>query len=73
MGSGSCRVVSYNAYDPLDLSLDLFRVLGYFDGRPTAEALETIAAEEGLRLHPDLLRRLVDHGILIPAEDAAGP
>ena len=60
------RVVSYNAYDPLDLPAALVRVLPYFDGRPTVEALESILTEEKIRVAPQAVRQLVDFGILLP-------
>jgi hypothetical protein len=64
---GRYRVTAYSEFDPLLLSESLTRVLRYFDGRPTDEALAAIAKEEGVRLAPSLLRRLVDFGILSAA------
>ncbi len=43
--------------------MDLFP---YFDGRPTAEALQAIEAVDGVRIDPALVRRLIDFAILVP-------
>jgi hypothetical protein len=45
-------------------------MLPYFDGRPTVEALQAIAAKENTILSQDLIRRLVDFGVLIPLEES---
>ena len=58
------RVSGYSGLDPLELPMELLDVLYYFDGRPTAEAVQAIAAERELRITPALVRRLVDFGIL---------
>jgi hypothetical protein len=68
MDAERCRVVSYNGFDPLELSPRLLGVLGYFDGRPTAAALRRLAAQERVKLNEALIRRLVDHGILVACE-----
>jgi hypothetical protein len=64
-GRERVRVVSYSDYDPLELPRLLVDVLPYFDGRPTAEAVRHIRAERHVNVQPDLLRRLVDFGILV--------
>jgi hypothetical protein len=64
-GRERMRVASYSDYDPLELPRLLVDVLPYFDGRPTAEALRRIRAERNVNVQPDLLRRLVDFGILV--------
>jgi hypothetical protein len=61
------RVVGRNPHDPLDLPRALLDLLPRFDGRPTAEVLAALAAD-GIRLSPALLRRLVDFGLLTPAD-----
>lgn len=61
------RVTTYTAFDPLDLPRALFDALRYFDGRPTAQALRRIRAERGIHVQPDLVRRLVDFGVLVAA------
>ena len=64
-GRARVRVVTYSDYDPLELPRLLVDVLPYFDGRPTAEALRRIRTERDVNVQPDLVRRLVDFGILI--------
>jgi hypothetical protein len=44
----------------------VFAALGRFDGRPTASVIAEVAAQGGPVLEPALLRRLVDHEILVP-------
>jgi hypothetical protein len=66
-GRDHVMVATYNPYDPLDLPRILLDALGYFDGRPTAEVLRRLRAERRLNLQPDLVRRLVDFGLLIPS------
>ncbi len=61
------RVSSYSSYDPLDVPAAVMEVLPYFDDRPTDEALAAIEEERGLRLEPDLVRKLVDFGLLVRA------
>ncbi len=68
MGAEQCRVVSYSGYDPMDMSQRLLRVLGYFDGRPTAAARQAILEQEQLKLNDALLRRLVDYGVLVSGD-----
>jgi hypothetical protein len=62
------RVVALPGSEALDLSQRLLSVLGYFDGRPTEEALARIAEERNLRMGKDLLQRLVDFRLLIEPE-----
>jgi hypothetical protein len=61
---GATRLVSYSEYDPIDAPDAIMSVLPAFDGRPTVEALAAIADERGIQLTPDLVRKLVDFGIL---------
>jgi hypothetical protein len=58
------RVVGYSPYDPLIMPESLARVLHYFDGRFTEEALEAIFKEQGLQVDLSLVRRMVDFGLL---------
>lgn len=60
------RVQTYSGYDPLDVPQSVMEALGYFDGRPTEEALAMIAEELAVRVEPDLLRKLVDFELLVP-------
>jgi hypothetical protein len=64
-GRARVQVVTYSPYDPLELPRLLVDALPYFDGRPTAEALRRIRTERGIDLQPDLVRRLVDFGVLV--------
>jgi hypothetical protein len=64
----SVRVVGYSPYDPVDLPKKLMDALPSFDGRRTGDVLRTIERTAGLRLEPDLVRRLVDVGLLIPRD-----
>ena len=66
MDRKSCRVWAHDGADPLELSRALMDLFPYFDGRPTAEALQAIEAVEGVRIDPALVRRLVDFAILVP-------
>ena len=63
-------VLTYSAYDPLRLSRDLREALPFFDGRPVGDALADILRHKRLRPSRELLVRLVDFGVLVPA---AGP
>lgn len=68
LSPGTTRVLSYSELDPIELPSELMDVLGYFDGRPTDDALAAIAQERGLEIERDLLRQLVDFQVLV-----AGP
>jgi hypothetical protein len=62
-----CRITSYSGYDPVSIPRQLIDVLDYFYGLPTDEAITGIAEAEGLTIHPALVRKLTDFGILVPA------
>jgi hypothetical protein len=64
------RVNTYNSYDPLDVPRIVMEVLHYFDGRPTEDALASIADERGIRLDLDLVRKMVDFGLLVQPVNA---
>ena len=66
IGKKTDRVVGYNAYDPLDLPSSVVRALRHFDGRPTAQAMQSVVDEEGIRIAPSVIRQLTDFGILVP-------
>lgn len=66
MGADFHRVKSYSPLDPLDLPRKLVELLHYFDGRPTKDAIKSIAADTGHKLDDDLVRKLVDFQILVP-------
>jgi hypothetical protein len=63
-GDSFARVVGYSPLDPLDLPDPLTELLARFDGRPTAEVVAGIAEEFHLRAGDEVLRPLVDFGIL---------
>ncbi len=66
VGKETCRVTVYRSTDPLIMSHKVISVLGYFDGRPTEEALQNIIEEKRIRVERTLLQRLVDFKILVP-------
>ena len=65
--SGTSRVRSYSELDPLDVPAAVMETLGYFDGRPTQQALQAIAADKAIQLDPSLVRKLCDFQLLVPA------
>jgi hypothetical protein len=71
-GPDAVRVATYSASDPLSLPPALFDVLRTFEGRPAAEALKIIAAEQGLAIKPAVVGRLLDFEVLVPS-GPAGP
>lgn len=64
VGPDRVAAVTYSPYNPAVLPNALRDVLHYFDGRPTAEALDAIRRERGLEIDEPELRMLVDHEIL---------
>ena len=68
MDQVSCSVNTYSPYDPISVPKELIQVLGYFDGRPTAEVLEAINERESITLDASLIRKLTDFGLLIPVQ-----
>jgi hypothetical protein len=71
LGRSRVRITAYSAYDPLDVPKVLFDALVYFDGRPTREALRRIRDERSIEVQPALVRRLVDFGVLVAADQPA--
>jgi hypothetical protein len=71
-GAGA-QVEGYHGSDPLRLSRDLMDVLPCFDGRPVAEVLESIKKDKGVRIAPDLIRKLADFEILVSPENQSAP
>jgi hypothetical protein len=61
------RIQSYSGGDLVDLPKELVDVLHRFDGRPVARVLNEIATKDGLSIERDLLLKLVDFEILMPA------
>jgi hypothetical protein len=66
MNRDSCCISTYSDFDPLDVPKRLMEVLGYFDGRPSGEAIAAIAAAEDIRIDETLVRKLTDFGVLVP-------
>jgi hypothetical protein len=73
MTTGASRVRTYSPYDPIDVPAEVMELIGYFDGRPTEAALKAIAAEKGTHLDPQLVRKLCDFHLLVPADGASTP
>jgi hypothetical protein len=70
-GGSGARVNTYSEYDPLDVPRTVMDLLYDFDGRPTADVLKAIENERQIRVEPDLVRKMVDFGLLqAPAEPA---
>jgi len=64
------RVRSYSELDPLDVPAPVMETLGYFDGRPTEQALLAITAEKSIHLDPGLVRKSYDFQLLVPVKPA---
>jgi hypothetical protein len=64
--AGMLQVVTYSEHDPLELPAEVFGVLARFDGRPTRAVLAELEGE-GVELHEDILRTLLDYRALVPA------
>lgn len=62
------QIWSYSRLDPLAIPVQLFKALPCFDGRPTADVLSFLEAESGIHLDSQLLRTLIDFGILEESE-----
>ncbi len=61
-------VATYRSSDAQQMHRDLLTVLPFFDGRPTSEAIETIAAHSNIALTSEDVDRLIDYGILCESE-----
>jgi hypothetical protein len=73
MEASKCRVITYSALDPMEMPRELLDVLHHFDGRPTDEVERAIDNAGGPRLSPGLVRKMVDFGVLTPAENGPLP
>ncbi|MBK8003497.1 MAG: hypothetical protein IPK12_06005 [Gemmatimonadetes bacterium] len=67
---GGALVASYSHTDPLRLSPVVLAALRFFDGRPVRAARAASEAVDGVVLELPLLRRLVDFGVLAPADSS---
>lgn len=66
---GSATITTYSPVDPLRLTPEILEVLPYFDGRPVRDVCQAIESDLGVEVESDLIRKLVDFGVL---EDASG-
>lgn len=57
---------TYSSFDPLSIPRPLFDLLHLFDGRSTPQALAALSVA-GLDLDRRVVRRLLDHGVLVDA------
>ena len=73
LGASAVRVTTYSGMDPLTMPRALFDVLGDFDDRTAASAIAAIEAKHSLKVEPDVVGRLVDFQVLLPAPDATTP
>jgi len=71
-GVESVTLRSYSASDLLEIPRALFEALPAFDGRPTAQVLEGIEQERGVRMGADRVRELVDFRVLLPERVGGG-
>ena len=62
------RVSAYSICDPIDIPRIVMESLHYFDGRPVPDAVGAIAAEKGVVMDQSLVLKMVDFGVLVPAE-----
>ena len=70
----SVRLATYRATDPITIPRALFDALPYFDGQAAEPAIAAIEAEHGLKIDSDVVGRLVDFEVLVPAPaEAEGP
>jgi hypothetical protein len=63
------EVVGYSSRDALRMPRRLIDGLHHFDGRPTGEAIAAIAEQNGLRVTPGAVRKLVDFGVLSESDE----
>jgi hypothetical protein len=72
IGQEATRVATYSSLDPIEVPNIIMALLHYFDGRPTNDAVQAIAAKTGICLEPALIRKMVDFGLLVPPESETG-
>jgi hypothetical protein len=73
VGARAVRVTTYSGMDPLTMPRTLFDVLGDFEGRTAASAIAAIEAQHDLTIEPDVVGRLVDFQVLLPAPEETAP
>ncbi len=67
IAEGLSRVWGYSKYNPIDVPTNIVQVLEYFDGRPNSEVLNKIKSEKAITIDDDVLQKLSDYEILLPA------
>jgi hypothetical protein len=73
LGADKVLLQGYSGMDPLSAPRLMLDILPYFDGGPLDETLDRIEQELGVRLESDLVRKLVDFEVLVPADARATP
>jgi len=71
-GADQVACTTYSQFDPLSIPRPLFDLLHLFDGRSTPKALAAIRAA-GLDVDRRVVRRLLDHGLLVDAALSPSP
>ncbi len=71
-GADDVACTTYSPFDPLSIPRPLFDLLHLFDGRSTPKALAAISAA-GLDVDRRVVRRLLDHGLLVDADRSPSP
>ena len=66
--STAVRLTTYSNMDPITIPRALFDVLPHFDERAAAPAIAAIEAAQGLEIDLDVVGRLVDFQVLVPAQ-----
>jgi hypothetical protein len=61
------RVVTYSAFDPLEVPARLLALLPVFDGSPLAQVRCKLKDEHGIELDDSLIRRMIDFELLVEA------
>jgi hypothetical protein len=62
------RLTTYSGMDPITIPRALFDALPHFDERAAEPAIAAIEAEQGLEIDLDVVGRLVDFKVLMPAQ-----
>jgi hypothetical protein len=57
--------VTYSSLDPIAIPQPILTILHLFDGSPADQIFEKIELEFGIRLHEELVSRLVDYRLLL--------
>jgi hypothetical protein len=67
MQAEASLVMTYSRFDPIELPNELIPLLAYFDGAKVDDARRRILDEHGIALEEDLVLKLLDFGVLVPA------